>query len=166
MHRWQQFTSRSWAKVLRRVTDARVEWDPVDLSQLWLEELRNPTSFPENSSPVSLENLQESNQPSIESLEAVKRFAKLNLDHPEACIPQPVARGLYVLSVVTARLRCRKVISRWTVAELRGELAWLEGEAWLDSKTRTLLLSVKERHLLESVEVSGSPDTASTGESD
>jgi len=87
----------------------------------------------------SFSELFEHPAPPIELLEATKEFAKLNLDHPESCLPREIAAVLYYTSIAAAVVRLDRRISQLPEAELRRGLLWARDQEWVDGKTRDLL---------------------------
>ena len=83
--------------------------------------------------------------PLIELLELVKDFAKSNLDHPESGLPGEIAAALYYTSIAAALVRLDARISQLPDADLRRGLKWTLEQAWLDKKTRSLLVAALEK---------------------
>jgi len=77
--------------------------------------------------------------PPVELLEATKEFAKLNLDHPESCLPGEIATALYYASIAAALVRLNARISQLPDADLRRGLLWATEQDWIDDKTKGLL---------------------------
>ena len=77
--------------------------------------------------------------PPVELLEAVKDFAKANLDHPESGLPGEIATVLYYTSIAAALVHLNSRISQLSDSELRRGLTWATGEIWLDPRTKALL---------------------------
>jgi hypothetical protein len=83
--------------------------------------------------------------PPIELLQATKDFAKLNLDHPESCLPGEIAAALYYTSIAAALVRLDARISQLPDADLRRGLLWTREQGWVDEKTRGLLGEALEK---------------------
>jgi hypothetical protein len=77
--------------------------------------------------------------PPVELLTLVKNFAKSNVDHPESGLPGDIASALYYSSIAAAIVRLDKQISQLPDADLRKGFRWLQGQLWLDEKTKVLL---------------------------
>jgi hypothetical protein len=87
----------------------------------------------------SFSDLFEHPAPPIELLEAVKDFAKANLDHPESGLPGEIAAALYYTSIAAALVHLDSRISQLTDADLRRGLLWVMEQAWVDEATKKLL---------------------------
>ena len=77
--------------------------------------------------------------PPLELLQLTKDFAKLNLDHPESCLPPEIAAALYYVGIATALVRLDQRISQLSDADLRRGLSWVRDQTWVDADTRELL---------------------------
>jgi hypothetical protein len=93
--------------------------------------------------------------PPLELLQLVKNFAKANIDHPESGLPGEVASALYYASIASALVHLDTRISQLPDADLRRGFRWLEEQAWLDEKTKTLLAEAKKK--LSGVEEAPNP---------
>lgn len=82
--------------------------------------------------------------PPIELLEAVKDFAKSNMNHPESLIPNEVATALYFTSIATALLRANKRITSLSDNELGLGLKWVVKQEWIDDRTRHIVLEARD----------------------
>jgi hypothetical protein len=77
--------------------------------------------------------------PPVELLTLVKNFAKSNIDHPESGLPGEIASALYYSSIAAALVRLDERISQLPDADLRKGFRWLQGQVWMDEKTKSLL---------------------------
>jgi hypothetical protein len=77
--------------------------------------------------------------PPLELLEAVKNFAKANMDNAESTLPNEVAGALYYTSIAAALVRLDARITRLADDALRRGLLWAKDQPWLDAPTRELL---------------------------
>ncbi len=78
-------------------------------------------------------------RPPIELLELTKDFAKACRSHPDSPLPDEIATVLYLGSIVAARTRCDRPISKLGSEGLRHGLDWALSQSWLDQSTRALL---------------------------
>lgn len=83
--------------------------------------------------------------PPLELLRLVKNFAKANIDHPDSGLPGEVASALYYSSIAAALARLGVRISQLSDADLLRGFHWLDEQAWLDEKTRSLLAEARKR---------------------
>lgn len=93
----------------------------------------------------SFSELFEHPAPPIELLEATKEFAKMNLDHPESCLPGEIAAALYYISIAVALVRLGERITQLPDPELRKGLLWTREQGWVDAKTRETLTRALEK---------------------
>jgi hypothetical protein len=77
--------------------------------------------------------------PPIELLVMIKDFAKGNLSQPDAELPDEIAKLLYVLSVVVARVRCRTSITTQEDATVRRNIESVLAQPWLTAHVVELL---------------------------
>lgn len=77
--------------------------------------------------------------PPIQLLQLTKNFAKGHLNHPESPLPPEIATVLYYTSIVTARVRLDRQISRLAAADLERGVRQVLSEQWLDPDLRDLL---------------------------
>jgi len=78
--------------------------------------------------------------PPLELLRLTKEFAKAHKNHPDSPLPDEVATLLYFLSIVAARVRCGERITQLDDEALGRGIKRLLAQAWIDEKTRALLL--------------------------
>jgi hypothetical protein len=76
--------------------------------------------------------------PPVELLKLTKDFAKAYRVTREGGLPREIATILYFASIVAARLRCRRRISRLDNAALRRGVELCLNQPWLDDSTRQL----------------------------
>ena len=72
--------------------------------------------------------------PPIELLVMIKDFAKRNLSHTDAELPDEIAKLLYVLSVVVARTRCGSSITTQDDATVRRNIESVLAQPWLTTE--------------------------------
>lgn len=77
--------------------------------------------------------------PAKELLEAVKNFAKANMDHPESGLPTEIASALYYTSIAAALVHLDARISKLSDTDLQNGLRWAQQQSWLDDATKQLL---------------------------
>jgi hypothetical protein len=76
--------------------------------------------------------------PPIPLLQLTKDFAKAHRSHPDSPLPREVANVLYYATVIVARLRCGRRISRLDDHALLQGMRWTLSQNWLDPATRSL----------------------------
>jgi hypothetical protein len=84
-------------------------------------------------------------QPPLALLVQLKEFAKVNRDHPQGTLPEPLCAVLYYAAIATARLRLGQNITRMDEASYRAGLDWCLRLEWLDSATRELFTQAAAR---------------------
>ena len=77
--------------------------------------------------------------PRVESLVAVKDFAKASRADPDAALPGEVAAVVYFAAIAVARRQCGRIISGLSEGELAAGLQWVRAQDWVDPATRALL---------------------------
>lgn len=83
---------------------------------------------------------------SLDELELLKKFAKMNSACGEALFPEPVAMILYFSSIIAARARFGARLSSLDDQELRDGLNWCFQQEWLDEQLRAFLENAR-KHL-------------------
>lgn len=83
--------------------------------------------------------------PPLELLRLTKDFAKANLDHSESGLPSEIVSVLYYTSIAVALVRLDTRISQLKDADLRCGLLWAKDQAWVDEKTKALLIEATEK---------------------
>ena len=83
--------------------------------------------------------------PPLELLRLTKDFAKANLDHSESGLPSEIVSVLYYTSIAVALVRLDTRISQLKDADLRRGLLWARDQAWVDEKTKALLIEAAEK---------------------
>ncbi|MGO9244682.1 MAG: hypothetical protein ACLPT4_05150 [Verrucomicrobiia bacterium] len=83
--------------------------------------------------------------PPLELLRLTKDFAKANLDHSESGLPSEIVSVLYYTSIAVALVRLDTRISQLKDADLRRGLLWARDQAWVDEKTKALLIEATEK---------------------
>jgi hypothetical protein len=91
-----------------------------------------------NELSYSIGELLLSPDPSIESLELVKEFAKDHRTDPESPLPPEVATVLYYASIASGLARCGKSISKHSRKTRREGFQWCE-RPWVDDEIRELI---------------------------
>jgi hypothetical protein len=77
--------------------------------------------------------------PPVGMLEGAKEFARNCRKRPECLLPEEIAAMLYILSIVVARIRCRRRITKLDDHALQDALRWALEQSWMDEPTRELL---------------------------
>ena len=77
--------------------------------------------------------------PPVELLELTKEFAKACRTRSDRLLPGEIAALVYLLSIVVARTRCGRRITKLQDDALRPSLDWALQQSWLDPSTRALL---------------------------
>ena len=77
--------------------------------------------------------------PPVELLELSKEFARACRARRDHLLPEEIAAMLYILSIVVARARCRRRISKLEDHALRHSVNWALEQSWVDEPTRALL---------------------------
>jgi hypothetical protein len=77
--------------------------------------------------------------PPVELLTLTKDFAKGNMDHPDASLPNEVAAVLYYVSIAAAYVRLDQRISQLGDAEFQRGLEWSKGKPWVEARLQRLL---------------------------
>jgi hypothetical protein len=82
--------------------------------------------------------------PPIELLQLVKDYAKANRHHPRSHLPHEIAAVIYYLSIVVARLRCRRRITQMRDEELQRGVDWVLTLPWVDDQTKASFREARE----------------------
>ncbi len=77
--------------------------------------------------------------PPVEILEMIKDYAKRNMASADVELPEDIAKLLYVLSIVVARLRCGKRITSQPDAVIRRNLEAVLAQPWMTPPVVKLL---------------------------
>ena len=77
--------------------------------------------------------------PPVELLQMTKEFAKACRTRSDRLLPNEIAAMLYLLSIVVARTRCGRRITKLEDDALRHSLDWALKQPWIDEATRELL---------------------------
>jgi hypothetical protein len=88
---------------------------------------------------LSLDQLLRHEQPPLELLKLVKRFAKICMGDQENPLPSEIVMVLYYASIAAALVRLGKPITRLPVESLRHGMSWLLDQRWLTQELRNLL---------------------------
>lgn len=135
------------------VSDEEPLWGPEDLAAILRHQLDAPLGFDlcfgeaapaetRTGDGLSIETFRElfdHPRPPIGLLEQTKQYAKQCRKDPEGPLPDEIATVLYILSIVVARLRGDRRISKLDDDALRHSLDWALDQPWLDAWTRNLL---------------------------
>ncbi len=125
-------------QVFRHQLTAPVQFDMAGFNPDWGERLRLLAAA-EGLLLQSFGDLFAHPHPPVEMLEMVKDYAKRSAASPRRHIPKDVARALYYLAIVSARLRCRQRISSLEDEQLIRGVQWLLDQPWLDDASKSLL---------------------------
>jgi hypothetical protein len=93
----------------------------------------------------SFSDLFHHSSPPLELLKLTKDFAKANLDQPESTLPGQIATALYYTCIAAALVRLDIRISQLSDERLRQGLLWVNAQAWIDEKTKELLVGALEK---------------------
>lgn len=77
--------------------------------------------------------------PPVEVLTIIKEYAKRNMACPDVELPGDIAKLLYILSVVVARMRCGKRITTQDDSTIRQSITALLTQPWLSPSVSELL---------------------------
>ena len=125
-------------QVFRHQLTAPVEFDMAGFEPEWGERLRMLAAS-EGLLLQSFHDLFSHPHPPAAMLEMVKDYAKRSAASPRRRIPKDIARALYYLAIVAARLRCRQRISSLEDEQLICGIQWLTEQPWLDKDSKSLL---------------------------
>lgn len=77
--------------------------------------------------------------PPVRMLELTKKFARESRKRPDCLLPEEIAAMLYLLSIVVARIRCQRRITKLDDHALQDALHWALEQSWVDEPIRELL---------------------------
>ena len=123
--------------VLRHQLSSVVQYDLNGLAPGAASRLTTLTSA-QNLMLKSFSDLLHHPNPPIELLELTKEFAKTTRRHPHRPLPQAIATVLYYASIVVARIRCGKRITRLDDNALGFGVQWVLDQPWIDEQTKAL----------------------------
>ncbi len=127
-------TDSSRMESLFDLTEPTADWAEADLAAM----LRHQLAQPLEPDGPTMGELLESPTPSVESLQSLKRLAKIRRAQRDAGMPQDLWRVIYFASIAAA-LRSGSRISDLTPGELRQGFQWTLARPWLDASIRSLL---------------------------
>ena len=145
-------TSDAWTEedlpaMLRHQMSAPLEFDlsSIELSQSE-EATRDKTLSAAAGSRIrSFQDLFDAPAPSLALLKWAKDFFKQQAGASAKRRPErEVAYLMYLLSIVTARVRLRTSITALSEAELLKGITWAAGRKWLDVKTKELCVQARK----------------------
>ena len=116
------------------LTEPTADWAEADLAAM----LRHQLAQPLEPDGPAMRDLLEAPTPSVESLQSLKRLAKIRRAQRDAAVPQDLWRVIYFASIAAA-LRSGSRISDLTPGELRQGFQWTLARPWLDASIRSLL---------------------------
>jgi hypothetical protein len=134
----------------------RQDWRPDELRDMLLHQLRAPLSvslgplsaevahqlhiaLPPLSPRLTLGEVFKLQDPPLQLLKLVKRFAKICRNTRENPLPSDLVMLLYYASISAALVRLDERITELPAPPLRRGITWLLAQAWLDADTRVLL---------------------------
>ena len=132
-------TSQSYGPEPRRLetlldlAEPVADWSDADLAAMLRHQLSQP--LPDAPVPTSIRALLERPDASVESLQSLKRLAKVRRAKADAAVPQDLWRVIYFASIAAA-LCAGHAISDLTPAELLQGLRWTLARPWLDAAVR------------------------------
>ena len=107
------------------------DWSDADLAAM----LRHQLAQPLEPGQMTIGELLAQPDPSIESLQLMKRHAKIRRAQQQAGVPQDLWRVIYFASIAAA-IRAGHRISDLTPPELSQGFRWTLDRPWLDPSTR------------------------------
>ena len=137
-------------------------WQPQELASVWRHQLRAPLSLslgtlsaeaahqmrearPSVDALLTFEQLLHDPHPPVELLRVVKRFAKNCRNNSADVLPAEIVMLLYYAAITIAWTRCGERISHLSGDTLRRGVRWVARQAWVDDRSRDLLLEAVTR---------------------
>lgn len=132
------WTAEELGAILQHQLDASLEFD---LSRLEQDPARGAAAVTQfrGGAIHTFRQLLNHPQPPVELLELTRRFAKNCRSQPDGPVPDEVATVLYLAAIVSARLKCGRMISRLDETALKHALDWALEQPWLDPGVGELL---------------------------
>lgn len=129
-----------WSEVVLQSTNPGLTWTEEELPAIWQHQLQSTLQAEPGSMErgPSIQELLTMEQPDMRLLSVMKSYGKANCNHPESLIPEDIARGIYYLSILTARMKLDETISSLSTKELASASQWLAGCGWLDQQSRSI----------------------------
>ena len=133
----------------------RHQWKPGELADMLRHQLNAPLQMgvgtlsaevahqlrknPQLNPLMTLSELLALENPPVELLKLVKRFAKICKSDPGNPLPPELVMLLYYAAIAAAIVRLNQRISELQDGQLRRGLRFLAGQAWVAGEVRTLL---------------------------
>ena len=132
-------------------------WSPSDLTGIWKHQLAtNLCNEFRSIDPAwallaqqlctaadpqitTFESLLHHRKPPSKLLELTKTYAKANLTGKAEALPEPIATGIYFLTILLARVRCTTNISSLLPEDVSRSCRTLRNRHWMDTSTQQLL---------------------------
>jgi len=128
--------------VLRHQLAAPVEFGPLESPPPTGPAPPASASAPAPVTPAGIRSFGElltQPEPPLALLVQLKEFAKVNRNHPQSVLPEPLCAVLYYAAIAAARLRLGAEITQMAPADVQAGFAWCLRLEWLDAATRQLL---------------------------
>src|SRR5262245_17287817 len=97
---------RSPADLIDATEPLEPTWSDTDLAAIWLHQLSAKVDR-----RATFTSALFGEPANVDSLQAVKDFAKVNLNSADDAFPKPIAWMLYIAAIVAASTRCNRRIS-------------------------------------------------------
>jgi len=130
----QKSVRRTLADLFDDRTGIDAEWSSDDLISMWRHQLAMPLH-----EVMSFRDALLTETGSLESLQAVKDFAKQCLTSTDQSIPKSIGWMLYITAVAAAMKRFEQRITSADDATLQEWLHWASSQSWIDDQTRALV---------------------------
>ena len=134
----QLWTDEDLESILQHQLDTQIDFDLTQFGDSRVENLRQQLGSVEGPAILTFRDLLQHPSPTIELLDAARRFAKLCRSRAEGPLPDEIATVLYFASAVAAMDKCGQRISRLDDDGLRYALDWALEQPWLDDSLRDL----------------------------
>jgi hypothetical protein len=112
-----------------------------ELATILEHQLRTPlmVDVTDTDAQITFGELLTAQNPRLDLLDRVRRFAKACKIHPDGPLPAEVGTVLYLASILKALVACGERISALGDAELSGGVHWALQQAWVSGPVRQLL---------------------------
>ena len=117
--------------LLQHQLDAEVEFDLTHFGNVDEHTVTSLLSCGDRKADSTFGRILTSSEPSLEMLDAIRRFAKSSRKHGSAGLPEEVATVLYYAAIAAARLRHEASISKLSDDALLDGLEWARRQPWM-----------------------------------